>query len=293
MAEALCASSTCEALWLKRNPLSAASAPTLVQIVTSMKGLKVLDLDATSLGDHGTSNLFNQLCDVEPIAAPLSLQTLYLNANGIGEHGAAALGRYLASPPCRLRNLYLACNPIGDAGASQLADGLQNNTSLDKLMLQSIGMTAVGLDRICAALFHHPRLVTLDVSHAYTTADLGQRYNWIQDSAADAVVMLIQRCQTMQCLTLGITAMGDDSLRKIRTTVEGLRLCYYAASSCLSAFKGAQGLIPHFTRNIKAEYGFQMTWQRFMEEELRFMISPKEVRNIDSVYRNRDAQLAK
>ena len=64
-------------------------------------------------------------------------------------------------------------------------------------------------------------------------------------------------------------------------------------SSCLSALEGANGLVPHFTQNIQAEYGPWTTWQRFMEEELRFLISPREVRNINSVGRNRDAQMAK
>ena len=103
----------------------------------------------------------------------VSLETLYLNANGIGEHGAAASGKFLASPHCHLRRLYLACNPLGDGGAIQLAKGLQNSTSLHKLMLKSVGMAAFGLNGIRAALLHHPHLQTLDVSHAYTTPDLG------------------------------------------------------------------------------------------------------------------------
>ena len=65
-----------------------------------------------------------------------------------------------------------------------------------------------------------PSSVTLDVSHACMYPDLYQRYGWIQDAAADAVVMLFQYCKTMRYLVLGITAMGEDSLRNIRIQEE-------------------------------------------------------------------------
>jgi hypothetical protein len=50
----------------------------------------------------------------------------------------------------------------------------------------------------------------------------------------------------------------------------------------------------HLTANVKARYGEDTSYSLFMEEERRWLVSDKtDVRKIDSVYRNRDAGLAR
>ena len=49
----------------------------------------------------------------------------------------------------------------------------------------------------------------------------------------------------------------------------------------------------HLERNIRRLYGSSQTIKQFHADERRWLISPKDVRFIDSSYRNRDAGLAR
>jgi hypothetical protein len=50
----------------------------------------------------------------------------------------------------------------------------------------------------------------------------------------------------------------------------------------------------HLAVNVQARYGEGTSYNRFQEEERRWLVSDKtDVRKIDSVYRNRDAGLAR
>ena len=45
--------------------------------------------------------------------------------------------------------------------------------------------------------------------------------------------------------------------------------------------------------NVQRKYGATMTYTGFMEGEKRWLVNDRDVRKIDSVYRNRDAGLAR
>ena len=287
-------SSVCHSIWLKRNRLTSAAADDMAKMIIRMKALRVLDIEQTEFGDKGAERLFT-LLHKDLSTDPQTLETLYLNADGIGQNACLALSDYLSHPNCNLKNLYVGCNPIGDKGALALAPGLAKNTSLQRLMLKSIGVKTAGAQAIFTALRDHPKLFTLDVGHAYTTRDLrGARYNFIQDGALKSLKEMLENLRTLRCFNLGISAMSHSALDELKPIVRESNLIYYRASSIYrTAVKSADGTRARLEENMRALYGKDVSYSQFLQGPFRFLISEEDVRYIDSVYRNRDAQKAK
>jgi hypothetical protein len=293
--DALVQSSICHSVWLKRNPFTSVTAEDVFRMITQMKSLRTLDLDQTQFGDEGTSRMFELLATfVSSNHQPLPLETLYLNANGIGLKACKSIAKYLVLPNCALKSVYLACNPIGDEGARALASGLTSNKSLLRLFLKSIGVSTIGAVAIFTALQHHPKLSVLDMSHSYTTPDLNARYNYIEDGASVSIISMITNLRTLRYLCLGYTAMSAKSLDDLKPAIRSSNLLFYQATSLHASHnKEMKEIRETLEANIKAYYGEDMTYSKFIDGSLRFLRSPPDVRYIDSVYRNRDAAKAK
>ncbi|KAK2003959.1 leucine rich repeat protein [Colletotrichum falcatum] len=326
LVDALVESEAVTNIWLKRNPLGSAAAADVYRLITETKNLRTLDLDQTELGDAGTAELFRRLAAFS-VAIPgrrqLPLRNIYLNGNGISTKAAVAIAEFLGSPACGITSLYLSCNPLGDQGAQALASGICKALQLSRLSLQSTGLTAAGASHLFRAFTTHPGVRFLDVGQAYATVDLGQAWNYIDRDAVPSICELVSTNQTLQCLKLGHCPISPPELRKIDAAVlESSLLCYTAASilpdpnARMPTFNpSADHTMPdlhswsaptkdekalknavdkHLKRNVKATYGDDMTYARFLEEEQRWLANDKaDVRKIDSVYRNRDAGLAR
>lgn len=293
-------STVCHSIWLKRNALTADAAADAARMIIQMRSLKTLDLEQTQFGDAGAARMFELLAaHLAPEGASLSLETLYLNADGISHQGCAALAKFLASPNCTLSDLYIACNPIGDRGACALATGLAANKSLYRLVLKSVGLNTAGATAIFTALQNHPKLLALDVAHAYTTEDLGVRYNYIEDGATASLIAMLTRLRTLRSFSLGVTAMSSASLDSIKPALRASGLFYFTGSSIhrkphtTRALVKSDGVQDALRANVQAHYGAEMRYAQFLEGPLRFLHSGEHVRYIDSVYRNRDAGKAK
>jgi hypothetical protein len=124
-------------VWHQRTPLNAGSAKQIFCSISQSQSLRTLDLDQTELGDEGVAELFSLISKHE-CAAPL--RYLYFNGTGINEQACKQIGRYLAKSSCALLSLYLSANPIGSAAAA-LAPGLSSNQTLERLFLQSSGLS--------------------------------------------------------------------------------------------------------------------------------------------------------
>jgi Ran GTPase-activating protein (RanGAP) involved in mRNA processing and transport len=179
LTDALVKSPAVTNLWLKRNPLGPGSVDSLFRLITQTPNLRTLDLDQTELGDAGVAALFTRLAEYIP-PTPLSMRILYLSATGVSTAACEAISRYLASPHCLITSLYISSNPIGDAGAKALAKGLQQNKTLQRLSLQSVGLTDEGATALISSLQGHPALETFDMGQAYSTQDLNARYVFVR-----------------------------------------------------------------------------------------------------------------
>ncbi|KAK3115712.1 hypothetical protein LTR53_004676 [Teratosphaeriaceae sp. CCFEE 6253] len=208
-------------VWLKRNPLGEESAEDVYRLIARTRNLRTLDLDQTKLGDAGVAKLFALLADHQ---SPLSLRHIYLNANGIGDAACKQIARFLASPACTLHSLFMSNNPVGDAGAAALASGLQDNTSLKRLSLQSCG-----LKNIKSLIHAASGLGTLDLGQSYATEDLGIRYNWITDENVTAIVDLIETAPQLKYLSLAYTPITRPQLNKVLAAVLKSNLVVFQA----------------------------------------------------------------
>ncbi|MCJ1331138.1 hypothetical protein MMC10_007825 [Thelotrema lepadinum] len=301
-------------IWLKRNPLTAASAPHIARLIRRSRHLHTLDLDMTELGNDGVTSLFDALLafqvDNTEVETPISLRHLYLNANGIGLEAAASISRFLRSPICGLESLYLSNNPIGDAGATVLSSGLVHNTTLKRLMLSSIGLTSAGAIPLLEALQGHQTLVALDLGQSYATEDLDTRFNWISDTAATAVEKFVKCTPSLRYFVIDYNAFTYTALNQILKSAviddgANRNICWFEARNVVrpddkTNTKAAQ--INHrFKRQVKKQLHENvgrlydgMNYQEFDAKERRKLFTPMEsVRQIDSVYRNRDAGMAR
>ncbi|KAI4146432.1 MAG: hypothetical protein LQ341_002085 [Variospora aurantia] len=288
------ASSTITNIWLKRNSLGPSSIPALTKLITQTPHLRTLDLDQTELSDTGVAQLFGSLADLNQYGLPL--RHIYLNANGISVIACRSLARYLATSNCSLQSLYISNNPIGDQGAQALAKGLSHNSSLIRLMAQSCGMKNAAAIAIMNALVSSADIMTLDLGLNFATQDLGSRFNYFDDSIQEAVINFIENAKSLRFLDLGITALTFSAFEAIANALsKSLTLLVFRAKS--TDYGGPRPLKRQIraslTRNVKRLYGDGATYEDFEAEEQRWLISPKDVRFIDSGYRNRDSGLAR
>ncbi|KAH7155118.1 hypothetical protein B0J13DRAFT_217977 [Dactylonectria estremocensis] len=309
-------------VWLKRNPLGPDASEHIFRLVTGAKNLRTLDLDQTELGNRGVADLFTRLVAHEmPEGSKLSLRHIYMNGNGISVEAARAIGAFLASPHCGLTSIYMSSNPLGDEGVEALAAAVPKAPYLTRLFLQSVGVSTKGAIAICKAVTGHPNIESFDLGQAYTTNDLRQAYNYIEDGAIPAICELITTKSPLAYLNFGHYPITPLGVRTICAAVlQSPTLVYYAAYSILpdlttppATFRPAvdtrlhnptnrtksqieldQAVQNHLAANVQERYGKGVSYSYFMEEQRRWLVSDRvDVRKIDSVYRNRDAGLAR
>ena len=287
-------------VWLKRNPLGRAAAPHVFRLVTQTPNLRTLDLDQTELGDAGVAELFYLLTKHD---APIALRHIYLNATGIGKDACAQIAHYLRSSCCSVRSIYMSNNPIG-GNVAALAEGLSVNTSLQRLSIQSCGLAEVGC--LFDALKSHKTLEMLDIGQSYATEDLGMRFNWLSNSSAPSIVSFVESSPSLRYLSLSYVPLEQPALNSILSAVSiSSTLLWFEAKplnkggrDSASVHAGQEaGRLNKLVRerlhaNVQAKYD-GMSYQQFDAEHKRFLVSPKDVRYIDSVYRNRDAGAAR
>lgn len=295
-------------IWLKRNPLRPSSAAALASLILQSEYLDTLDLDQTELGDAGVSALFSALSEALASGKQIKLRHIYLNAVGLGSSACVQLGRFLGSEKCQLQSLFIANNPIGDRGALALADGLARNTSLVRLMADSTGLTATGASAILAALTGHQSLIALSLGQSFATADLGGRYNYIDDAGCLPLIALLQSpSSSLRYLVIDGLTMSHAHMNQVYVAVMASQTLFWLDATSITPTVGSnevvrarmatKKLLPllrsHLQANVKRVYD-GMDYRTFEAEEKRWLASPREpVRRIDSVYRNRDAGMAR
>ena len=302
LVDSMVKSSVITNVWLKRNPLGVTAAKDVFHLITETPNLRTLDLDQTELGDAGVAELFQLLSDHVP-SHPLSLRHIYMNACGVGDKASQRISRYLQLSHCTIESLYLSNNPIGHA-ISHIANGLKGNKTLHRLNVQSCGLKDEGIIALAEALENHDSLTALDIGQGYSTEDLGMRFNWITDASAPALANLIKTAK-LQYLNISYTSMSQPALNKVLDAVTSSdSLVWFHAKPLTVVAKDAVSVKAgqeyarlyklareRLHENVQKQYN--MDYLHFESEHKRFLTSPKDVRFIDSVYRNRDAAAAR
>ncbi|KAF7131073.1 hypothetical protein CNMCM5793_004060 [Aspergillus hiratsukae] len=306
LTDALVKSPAVTNIWLKRNPLGPRSADSLFRLITQTPNLRTLDLDQTELSDAGVAALFTRLADYVP-PTPLSMRILYLSATGISTAACEAISRYLASPHCCITSLYMSSNPIGDAGAKSLATGLQQNKTLERLSLQSVGLTDDGATALISSLQGHPALETFDISQAFSTQDLNARFNYLTaECTINALCSLATSSTPLSYLALGPQPFCTTTALPLMAAAQKSKTIMYLSLKPLIPSRStpkdnirfasfSKKLTTHILCNIRAHYDKPtMTYKEWEADLKRWCVSDEvSVRKIDSVYRNRAAQKAR
>ena len=289
--DAAAGSPVIHSVWLKRNPLGFESAALVLKLIVSCSKLRVLDIEQTQLSDDGIAYIFRGLHDALTRGESISLETIYLNSTGVSDRACRAIAAFLSHPACRLSSLYLANSPIGDLGAKILAPGLQANTSLRRLTLKSCAINSTGAIAVVQALNRHPTIITLDLGQSFSTKDLRSRWNFIEDAAIPSLTTLLSTNPNLRSLSLGTSGLTPTGLSQLNAQIATSNLFHYNAQSCFGREGRNPAVQERLHANVERELG--IGYPRFQAEELRWLISPRDVRFIDSVYRNRDAGLAR
>ena len=198
-------------------------------------------------------------------------------------------------------------NPIGSKGAVALSRGLASNKTLQRLVIQSIGLTDDGAILLLQSLLDHPNLLVLDIGHSYATPDLGMRFNYLTDAIAPYLSSLARSIPRLQYLNLSYCALTNTGLNEVLAACAGSpTLLYFHAETIhpqardyISIKAGQEHkrlsklVSQRVKENVKAAYD-GMSYEQWNNEERRWVVSDKtDVRKIDSVYRTRDMGLAR
>lgn len=123
----------------------------------------------------------------------------------------------------------------------------------------------------------------------FATENLGMRYNYLEDDVVDNVKALLSTSKTLRMLELGTAGMTLSALESVSYEVVKLEtLVVFSAKSVYDKFSTEVKLLVNnrIEENVRRLYGC-------IDEEKHWLISLKDVRLIDSAYRNKDAGLAR
>ena len=276
----------------------------LAELVLHTGKLRTLDLETCELGDEGASRFIDAIS-----GKPAALRHLYLNANGIGPKTCVSLGKYLADPTCALESLFLSTNPIGDAGIASLAPGLARNGSIKRITFASAGLTSKGVSELAAALSNgDKRLVSLDLAVSLTTLVHSQKFNYLDDTCIDALKPLIMS-PSLRWLDLGRTVFSAAGLQDVRSCVGRSELVYFNAGRVKITGINMDGPTKFYdiesvprTCSLEARNQLVKNQAKYFpqfdnyddfvnSEECRYLRNTSDVRQIDSMYRNRAKRL--
>jgi hypothetical protein len=134
---------------------------------------------------------------------------------------------------------------------------------------------------------------------SYATEDLGVRFNYLDDNIVDTIEHALRRLGSLRYFSLGPTAMSQANVERLSKLLPETKLVFYDVDSIYPSTNRKYRPTMKTTikntleRNVKAQYGDDMTYDKFFAGPLRFLRNTPDVRYIDSVYRNRDASKAR
>ena len=255
---------TCEALWLKRNPIGPIGAGYLGELFNYNRSIVLLDLHNCGLLDEGLINFcYNLRCD----SKDLSLKHLYLDANGLTNNPesvkifCAFLKRYKNN----LESLFLSINKFGDLPIIQICQALSGTPVLKRLILSSNGLSDAAMPAMIEFMLKCSNLVVLGLGYYKSTAELGESQNKITDKSLPELKRLITEHPSLMSVNLGKNRISVAGLKQL-TEVDS------KVSLCMSEFNSDGETTVNVFRHDK--------------DYLRELKHTPLVYNIDSVYRN-------
>jgi len=188
---------------LARRGLGMNDISLIEQTIISNPRLSVLKLGYNDLGDVGAHCIADALCiEANGRIEHRPLKVLDLTFNGIGDDGIGGLAMKAIAGNYHLRTLFLTGNNIGEKGAISIAGALVHGCYLSRMHLTANKIGPKGTKALATAV-----------------AEIEARLQ-IQEAAPDPMRAMgmrgrVQRCQRMEHLFLGSTAMESEGFYAI------------------------------------------------------------------------------
>lgn len=291
---------SCNALWLKRNPIYAEGMRHIRRLLEHNNNIKILDLHNTGIGlqksaynekngryeQYLTDDGIAELC--EGLKINSELRHLYLDANALGLMSAQILADYFKfkvdNKMQGISSLWIDMNKLGDDGVSILCDVLQDYPYIKRLNLGSNYISEKGMQYITDAFKNHNTLKVLDVSLYKSTADMGAVSNNIGDGGVPAICELIENNKSIRYLNIAMNNISNDGIVRISDSLEmNTSIWYFNYSQYGNEVEHAivQKINDILERNRALEPSIT-----FGAEHMRMLKHSKKIVNIDSIYRN-------
>ncbi|XP_059817783.1 ribonuclease inhibitor-like isoform X2 [Hypanus sabinus] len=216
-------------LGLRSVGLSAAGVVDLASALSTNRSLTELDLSYNNLGDSGVKLVFQALRNRE-----CKIQKLCLRSVGLTDAGVVYLTSAL-STNCSLTELDLGYNELGDSGVKLASEALRNQEcKIQKLCLESVGLTAAGVVDLASVLTANHSLIDLElgnnelgdwgvklVSEALRNPEcklqkLGLWWTRLSDSGIEDLVSALVTKHSVRELELHWNTLTDRSVSALR-----------------------------------------------------------------------------
>jgi Ran GTPase-activating protein (RanGAP) involved in mRNA processing and transport len=291
---------SCNALWLKRNPIYAEGMRHIRRLLEHNNNIKILDLHNTGIGlqqsayneqngryeQYLTDDGLTDLC--EGLKINTTLRHLYLDANALGLMSAQILADYFKfkvnNKMQGISSLWIDMNKLGDDGVSILCDVLRDYPYLKRLNLGSNYISDKGMQYITDAFKNHNMLQVLDVSLYKSTADMGTVSNNIGDDGVPAICELIENNKSIRYLNIAMNNISNDGITRISDALEMNTSIWYFHYSQYGN-EVMQTIVQKINDILERNRALEPSIN-FGTEHMRMLKHSKKIINIDSIYRN-------
>lgn len=263
--------------------------------------LRHIYLNAVGIGTKGATAIAEYLA-----LSHCELDAMYMTNNPLGNEGVLALAQGLKKNKS-LTRLTITSVGMSDDGAIALCEALCEHPSIKVVDLGQNFATQDLDSRYVHSFLHCVPNIPISLHHL-TSHDvlISNRYNFITDRSAHAIRSLVATSPQLAYLNLSQCALTHVGLNTILAAVkDSCTLQHYFAKTIHPQDRAATSIaagqeharlskLAHATLEANVGRIYGVTYQEFSADHKRWLVNDKtDVRKIDSVYRNRDAGLAR
>lgn len=295
--EALSEDEQVEQLWLKRNPLGPVGGFSLASMLRTNTHLMVLDLTNTALFHEGAVAVFSSLGYQDAASLPnrsnnanTTLRHLYMDANGLQIETAHVVAGYLRSKhgQSHLITLSVACNRFGNEGTQVIAAAMEQDISVQRLVLASIGMGVSGAEALATMLRVNKSLIHLDLGLMKSTAALNELPNRVGNIGAIALAKSLLVNYTLRSLSVLYNNIEQVGLEALKEMLTGTTTTTRSNNTLTKlVFDQINVSFNEFTKEAIA-YCLRRNYLLLSEQDKEVVeeaVNPSHLRDIVSVYR--------
>lgn len=174
-------------------------------LVVALKRSRIVKLQHVKLQNHHISdNGFIKLCQLVSLEDGGGLLTLDLEGNAITEKSSYSINECLIESDyriCTLETLNLSWNPIKELGGIQIANALERNSHLRRLLLANCDLNLRAVIAIATSVCLNRTLEELVLDRPLLTT--------LEDEGVDHLARMLSRQESMSSLSLRYHRIGD------------------------------------------------------------------------------------